>query len=172
MWHRNRKELVSEVSLSVNSLCLKRSLTGDSPPAIAPEQGVGPPSPLCAGSQSTPTGATEGHWVSCWTVTYHSGQSFLPLKARRHFYVHIDIRGSDHRPCRGPAGSSQMWMASVASMLAGERYTVRCTATANFFLVFENWVQVWLVCYAVHLFYIKPSHNLFFHHPFVLRLRE
>lgn len=84
----------------------------------APEQCVGPPSPLCACSQSTPTEAAGWHWVFCWAVTYRSGPRSLPQKARHRLYAHIGTRGSDRRPCREPAGSSQTWMGSVVSMLA------------------------------------------------------
>lgn len=79
----------------------------DLPPTTAPEQCVGPPSPLCACSRSTPTEAAAGHWASCWAVTYHSGPRSLPLKARHRLYARIGIRGSDHQPCREPAGSSR-----------------------------------------------------------------
>lgn len=78
-----------------------------SPPWTAPEQCVGPPSPPCACSRSTPTGAAAGRWVSCQAAMYRSDPPSPRLKVRRSLCAHIDTRGSGRRPYRVPAGSSQ-----------------------------------------------------------------
>lgn len=117
-FHCSRKRLPQRRHNTIDSVLF---IQVDLPPTTAPEQCAGPPSPLCACSRSTPTEAAGGHWVPCWAVTYRSGLWSLPLKARRRLCAHIGIRGSDHRPCREPAGSSRTWMGSVVSIKAGEK---------------------------------------------------